>query len=69
METSALDGENIKEAYYQTVSEIRYRRPTTSSNSKGANETSDVRSGSKIVLAAEEPNDKKVVKPDGGKCC
>jgi len=72
METSALDGENIKEAFYQTVSEIRYRRPAT--NTKGANESSDLKggSGSKIVLAAEDPADKKPGQGgNGGKgpCC
>jgi len=67
IETSALDGENIKEAFYQTVSEIREKR-RNKPNPMGGNESSEVKAGKKLDLAPEEPAKVEQRKKQGG-CC
>jgi len=52
IETSALDGENIKEAFYQTVSEIREKRRNKQATS-GGDSSQEIKKGL-VVLAPQE---------------
>jgi len=53
IETSALDGENIKEAFYQTVSEIREKRRNKQPTSGELTQSKAPKSGDVIHVHAE----------------
>jgi len=68
IETSALDGENIKEAFYQTVSEIREKRRNKQTTSGGDNQQ-EIKKGLVVLAPPEEGNDsKKNQKAQQGGC-
>jgi len=68
IETSALDGENIKEAFYQTVSEIREKRRNKTNTAENTS-TQKVTSGTNIKLTPDEPRKAEEQKKKEGGCC
>eukprot|EP01114_Cavostelium_apophysatum_P009568 TRINITY_DN22740_c0_g1_i1.p1 TRINITY_DN22740_c0_g1~~TRINITY_DN22740_c0_g1_i1.p1 ORF type:complete len:225 (-),score=69.09 TRINITY_DN22740_c0_g1_i1:98-772(-) len=68
IETSALDGENIKEAFYQTVSEIREKRRNKGPSGGEGNNT-EIKKGDRIVLTPDEPKKQEEQKKKQGGCC
>jgi len=67
IETSALDGENIKEAFYQTVSEIREKRRNKPVG--GGGETTELKGNREVItLKAEEPRQQQQQQQKKG-CC
>lgn len=72
METSALDGENIKEAFYQTVSEIREQRRNKTIEGGDASSTGYKDPKGTVVLKPVETTStdgqKKQPPPSGCKC-
>jgi len=70
IETSALDGENIKEAFYQTVSEIREKRRNKQNTGGNETETNKPGGGTKINLAVDNaPTNQQNQQQKKGGCC
>jgi len=74
IEASALDGENIKEAFYQTVNEIREKRRNKTPTDGGNNSNSSpvpTNSGKIILTRPEEPTaeTRKQNQKKSGGCC
>jgi len=69
IETSALDGENIKEAFYQTVSEIREKRRNKTAE-QGSNDKQQVGGPSKVIKIQEDvPSQSNDQPKKNGGCC
>lgn len=68
IETSALDGENIKEAFYQTVSEIREKR-RTKGPTQSEESAKEIKKGDRIVLTPDEPAKREENAKKQGGCC